>query len=105
MASVHILVGATLTGSRIVQNAAMKSKVDKRMYIGHEIDECTDFEYVTYRLAFERVRVRKLGRLARSRSSVQGLLIDWDVEKAVWDGILSPQVLVSRFSRALTYEC
>ncbi|KZV90002.1 actin-like protein ARP6 [Exidia glandulosa HHB12029] len=61
---------------KIIQNAAMRSKLDKRLYVGHEIEECTDFESVTYRLAFER-----------------GLLTDWDVEKAVWDGVFSEGVL------------
>jgi len=42
---------------RIISNAIVRSKGDKRMYIGPEIDSCQDFFALHYRLAFEKVRL------------------------------------------------
>jgi actin-related protein 6 len=61
---------------RIVTNAIVRSKGDKITYFGHELDACKDFSTLHFRLPFER-----------------GYLVDWDAQKAIWDGIFSDQVL------------
>ncbi|KAF9046356.1 actin-like protein ARP6 [Panaeolus papilionaceus] len=61
---------------RIITNAVVKSKGDKMTYIGHEIARCKDYSSLHYRLPFEK-----------------GYLVDWDAQKAVWDGIYSEEVL------------
>ncbi|KAI9508411.1 actin-domain-containing protein [Russula earlei] len=73
-----IKVGATTSPEdvRIVTNAIVRSKGDKITYFGHEFDACKDFSSLHFRLPFEK-----------------GYLVDWDAQKAIWDGIFSDQVL------------
>ncbi|KAF8125744.1 actin-related protein Arp6 [Boletus edulis] len=61
---------------RIIPNAVVRSKGDKTTYIGHEIARCSDFSSLHYRLPFEK-----------------GYLVDWDTQKAVWDGVFSTEAL------------
>ncbi|KAF8956525.1 actin-related protein Arp6 [Flammula alnicola] len=61
---------------RIISNAVVRSKGDRATYFGHEITRCKDYSSLHYRLPFEK-----------------GYLVDWDVQKAVWDGIFSDEVL------------
>ncbi|KAJ7624808.1 actin-domain-containing protein [Roridomyces roridus] len=61
---------------RIVTNAVVRSKGDKATYVGHEFDRCKDYSSLSYRLPLEK-----------------GYVVDWDAQKAVWDGILSEEVL------------
>ncbi|KAG5643337.1 hypothetical protein DXG03_001056 [Asterophora parasitica] len=61
---------------RIISNAVVRSKGDKMTYFGHEFAGCTDYSSLHYRLPFEK-----------------GYLVDWDAQKAVWDGIFSSEVL------------
>ncbi|EGN93982.1 hypothetical protein SERLA73DRAFT_189133 [Serpula lacrymans var. lacrymans S7.3] len=61
---------------RIIPNAIVRSKGDKTTYFGHELERCRDYSSLHYRLPFEK-----------------GYLVDWDAQKAVWDGIFSSQVL------------
>ncbi|KAJ7468244.1 actin-related protein Arp6 [Mycena galericulata] len=71
------LVGhPTADEPRIVVNAVVRSKGDKATYIGHEFDRCKDYSSLSYRLPLEK-----------------GYVVDWDAQKAVWDGILSDEVL------------
>ncbi|KAG6856228.1 hypothetical protein H0H87_006322 [Tephrocybe sp. NHM501043] len=66
-----------LNGShRIIPNAVVRSKGDKMTYFGHELSKCKDYSSINYRLPFEK-----------------GYLVDWDAQKAVWDGIFSSEVL------------
>ncbi|KAF9564145.1 actin-domain-containing protein [Agrocybe pediades] len=76
------LVGRDLT-PKIVPNAVVRSKGDKMTYFGHEIEQCQDYSSLHYRLPFEK-----------------GYLVDWDAQKAVWDGIFSDQVLGVDTSRS-----
>ncbi|KAF8228073.1 actin-related protein Arp6 [Tricholoma matsutake] len=62
-------------GLRIITNAVVRSKGDKLTYFGHELDRCRDYSSLHYRLPFEK-----------------GYLVDWDAQKAVWDGIFSTDV-------------
>ncbi|GLB38716.1 putative actin family protein [Lyophyllum shimeji] len=61
---------------RIIPNAVVRSKGDKMTYFGHEFARCKDYSSLHYRLPFEK-----------------GYLVDWDAQKAVWDGIFSSEVL------------
>ncbi|KAF9240261.1 actin family [Melanogaster broomeanus] len=63
-------------GVRVIHNAVVRSKGDRTTYVGHEIDRCRDFSSLHYRLPFEK-----------------GYLVDWDAQKAVWDGLFSTEVL------------
>ncbi|KAJ6514420.1 actin-like protein ARP6, partial [Mycena vitilis] len=60
----------------IIANAVVRSKGDKMTYVGHELDRCRDYSSLSYRLPLEK-----------------GYIVDWDAQKAVWDGILSDEVL------------
>ncbi|KAG8214390.1 actin-domain-containing protein [Butyriboletus roseoflavus] len=70
------VVGSDDETVRIIPNAIVRSKGDKATYIGHEIARCRDFSSLHYRLPFEK-----------------GYLIDWDAQKAVWDGLFSTEGL------------
>ncbi|KAF9020827.1 actin-like ATPase domain-containing protein [Hymenopellis radicata] len=63
---------------RIIPNAIIRSKGDKTTYFGHDFttERCRDFASLSYRLPFEK-----------------GYLVDWDAQKAIWDGIFSDNVL------------
>ncbi|TFY64909.1 hypothetical protein EVG20_g5787 [Dentipellis fragilis] len=54
----------TLTGS------------DKKTYFGHEFDACHDHSLLHFRLPFEK-----------------GYIVDWDAQKAIWDGMFSEGLL------------
>lgn len=62
--------------ARIIPNAIVRSKGDRRMYIGPEVDSCWDHFALHYRLPFEK-----------------GFLCDWDTEKAIWDRAFQDNVL------------
>ncbi|KAI0301094.1 actin-like protein ARP6 [Multifurca ochricompacta] len=74
--SVKVGITTSQKDVRIVSNAIVRSKGDKITYFGHEFDTCKDFSSLHFRLPFER-----------------GYLVDWDAQKAIWDGIFSDQVL------------
>ncbi|GAW02679.1 actin-related protein Arp6 [Lentinula edodes] len=61
---------------RLVPNAIVRSKGDKATYFGHEIAKCKDYSSLHYQLPFEK-----------------GYIVDWDAEKAIWDGVFSQEVL------------
>lgn len=61
---------------RLIPNAVVRSKGDKATFVGHEIGRCKDYTTLHYRLPFEK-----------------GYLVDWDAQKAIWDGLFSSEVL------------
>ncbi|KAI0657259.1 actin-like protein Arp6 [Cubamyces menziesii] len=69
----------------IIPNAVVRSKGDNATYIGHELAKCRDYTSIRYRLPFEK-----------------GFLVDWDAQKAVWDGIFSSDVNTSEASLLIT---
>ncbi|KAG8902331.1 Actin- protein 6 [Tulasnella sp. 403] len=71
-----IKAGVKTDEAKIIPNAIARSKGDKRMYIGPDIENCRDYFALHYRLPFEK-----------------GYLTDWDTEKAVWDRTFSDNVL------------
>ncbi|PIL22707.1 hypothetical protein GSI_15400 [Ganoderma sinense ZZ0214-1] len=68
---------------RVVPNAVVRAKADNATYIGHELANCRDFTSLRFRLPFEK-----------------GFLVDWDAQKAIWDGIFSTEVLAVNTSEA-----
>lgn len=75
----------------------MRSKGDRATYIGHELESCRDFASLHYRLPFEKVRLPPPahGPSTSAHTSFpapQGYLVDWDAQKAVWDGLFSSHV-------------
>ncbi|KAJ7065723.1 actin-related protein Arp6 [Mycena amicta] len=62
---------------RVISNAVVRSKGDRATYVGHELEtKCTDHSALGYRLPIEK-----------------GYIVDWDAQKAIWDGVLSDEVL------------
>ncbi|KAF7319624.1 hypothetical protein HMN09_00302800 [Mycena chlorophos] len=73
-------IKAGIVGSgppRVIPNAVVRSKGDKATYIGHELETtCVDHSALT-----------------PTSSLLQGYIVDWDAQKAVWDAVFSTQVL------------
>ncbi|KAI9058563.1 actin-like protein Arp6 [Trametes sanguinea] len=67
----------------IIPNAVVRSKGDNATYIGHELAKCRDFTSLRFRHPFEK-----------------GFLVDWDAQKAIWDGVFSSEVLGVNTSRS-----
>ncbi|KAL6303887.1 actin-like protein Arp6 [Sparassis latifolia] len=61
---------------RIIPNAIISSKGNKTAYFGHEFEKCQDYSSLHFHLPFEK-----------------GFLVDWDAQKAVWDGMFSSDCL------------
>ncbi|KAI8991097.1 actin-like protein ARP6 [Mycotypha africana] len=73
---------------RLVSNAIIRGKNDKRLYVADEFDDCKDFSSLFYRLPFER-----------------GLLVNWDIERTVWDRVFKHVIrLEPKESRLLVTE-
>jgi actin-related protein 6 len=81
--------------TRIIPNTIVRSKGDKKTYFGHEIAQCKDYSTLHFRLPFEKVIIHYswLSIALFPSAHTQGYLVDWDAQKAVWDGIFSDQVL------------
>ncbi|RHZ87784.1 hypothetical protein Glove_30g18 [Diversispora epigaea] len=61
---------------RVIHNCKIaRGKGDKKTFIGDQLNSCTDFSGLYYRLPFEK-----------------GYLTNWEVEKGVWDRIFSKEV-------------
>ncbi|KAK0187703.1 actin-like protein ARP6 [Armillaria mellea] len=58
----------------LVPNAIARNK--SATFFGHELLRCTDHASLTYR-----------------RPHDKGFVVDWDAQKAIWDGVFSPAVL------------
>lgn len=72
--------------SSVFPNAVVRSKGDRQTYCGHEIARCRDRSSLNYRLPFEKVAQRHNRRASCSRS-IKGYIVDWDAQKAIWDGM------------------
>ncbi|PCH39816.1 actin-like protein ARP6 [Wolfiporia cocos MD-104 SS10] len=70
------VMGVHDANSRVITNAIVRSKGDKTTYIGHELGNCRDYSSLHYRRPFEK-----------------GYIVDWDAEKAIWDGMFSNDCL------------
>lgn len=57
---------------RLIPNAIVRGKADKRNYIGDQLEECKDFSSLYYRLPFEK-----------------GLLVNWGIERTIWDRVFN----------------
>ncbi|KAI0372330.1 actin-like protein Arp6 [Pilatotrama ljubarskyi] len=69
----------------VIPNSVVRSKGDNATYVGHELAKCRDFTSLRFRLPFEK-----------------GFLVDWDAQKAVWDGLFSSEVDTSEASLLIT---
>ncbi|KAI8978721.1 actin-like protein Arp6 [Trametes punicea] len=67
----------------IIPNSIVRSKGDNSTYVGHELAKCRDYTSLRFRHPFEK-----------------GFIVDWDAQKAVWDGIFSNEVLGLNTSEA-----
>ncbi|CAO3596054.1 unnamed protein product [Absidia cylindrospora] len=61
---------ATHRAPKIVPNVILRGRTDRRQYIADQVDECTNFSSLLYRLAFEK-----------------GYLTNWGLERTVWDRV------------------
>lgn len=75
-----------------MSNAIVRSKGDKITYFGHEFDTCKDYSTLHFRLPFERVGHSVLYVSKACLTVIKGYLVDWDAQKAIWDGIFSDQI-------------
>ncbi|KAI9495737.1 actin-like protein ARP6 [Zychaea mexicana] len=55
---------------RVIPNAIIRGRTDRRNYVGDQVEQCTDFSSLYYRLPFER-----------------GFLTNWDVERTIWNRV------------------
>ncbi|TCD68340.1 Actin- protein 6 [Steccherinum ochraceum] len=56
---------------RIIPNGVFRSRGDKTTYVGKQLYDCNNFASLHHRLPFEK-----------------GYLVDWDIQKAVWDSLI-----------------
>ena len=74
--------------SSVFQNAIIRSKGDKQTYYGHEIPLCRDRSSLHYRLPCEKVKhALKTSSSLHLLIPIKGYVVDWDAQKAIWDGM------------------
>ncbi|XP_022207751.2 actin-related protein 6 isoform X2 [Nilaparvata lugens] len=66
---------------KIVPNCIVKAKAQRRRFIGNQVDECGDLSSLFYILPFQK-----------------GYLLNWEVQKTVWDYIFSKECCPVNFS-------
>eukprot|EP00324_Dicrateria_rotunda_P009291 CAMPEP_0206177164 /NCGR_PEP_ID=MMETSP1474-20131121/60438_1 /ASSEMBLY_ACC=CAM_ASM_001110 /TAXON_ID=97495 /ORGANISM="Imantonia sp., Strain RCC918" /LENGTH=195 /DNA_ID=CAMNT_0053588783 /DNA_START=6 /DNA_END=590 /DNA_ORIENTATION=- len=57
-------------------NGLAKSKTEHKVFVGDQLENCTDFSALQYRLSLER-----------------GCLVNWDTQAEVWSRAFGPEVL------------
>ncbi|KAF7791485.1 hypothetical protein EIP86_002501 [Pleurotus ostreatoroseus] len=70
------ILGKSEANARVIQNAIIRSKGDKTTYFGQDFADCKDFSSLNYRLPIEK-----------------GYIVDWDAQKAIWDGLFTSEYL------------
>ncbi|XP_046425645.1 actin-related protein 6 [Neodiprion fabricii] len=79
-------VGLSSDTPKLVPNCIMKAKSERRRpFVGKQIDECRDASGLFYILPFQK-----------------GYLINWDIQKTVWDYILSKECCPANLSQMPT---
>ncbi|KAI8331448.1 actin family [Choanephora cucurbitarum] len=74
---------------KLVPNAIVRGKGEKRHFVGDQLDTCTDFSSLYYRLPFER-----------------GLLTNWNTERTIWDRLFQQTSMDPKDTRlVLTEPC
>ncbi|EPB83557.1 hypothetical protein HMPREF1544_09718 [Mucor circinelloides 1006PhL] len=68
--SMKVGIASDGASPKLVPNAIVRGKADKRHYVGDQMDNCTDFSSLYYRLPFEK-----------------GLLVNWGIERTIWDSL------------------
>ena len=68
---------------RLIPNCIFKAKSERRkLFIGDQLEECKDYSGLFYVLPFQK-----------------GFLVNWDVEKQIWDYMFGKEVMkVIRYS-------
>ena len=62
---------------RLIPNCIFKAKSERRkLFIGDQVEECKDFSGLFYVLPFQK-----------------GYLVNWDVEKQIWDYMFGKDVM------------
>ena len=63
--------------SRLIPNCIFKAKSERRkLFIGDQLEECKDYSGLFYVMPFQK-----------------GVLVNWDVEKQIWDYIFGKEVM------------
>ncbi|KAI8329659.1 actin-related protein 6 [Chlamydoabsidia padenii] len=55
---------------KFIPNVILRGRTDRRQYIADQVDDCSDFSSLLYRLAFEK-----------------GYLTNWGLERTIWDRV------------------
>lgn len=67
----------TADGPRIIPNCIFKAKSERRkLFIGDQLEECKDYSGLFYVMPFQK-----------------GFLVNWDVEKQIWDYLFGKEVM------------
>lgn len=62
---------------RLIPNSIFKAKSERRkLFIGDQLDECKDYSGLFYVVPFQK-----------------GFLVNWDVEKQIWDYMFGKEVM------------
>ncbi|KAK8847430.1 actin-like protein ARP6 [Kwoniella newhampshirensis] len=61
---------------RVFPNSIARSRAERKVYVGDEIEDCRDLSGIVYRRPFDK-----------------GMLVNWDAEKIIWDRLFSPVVM------------
>ncbi|CAD6589838.1 MAG: Actin- protein 6, partial [Tremellales sp. Tagirdzhanova-0007] len=70
---------------RVFPNSIARSRIEKKVFVGDEIEDCKDLSGLAYRRPFER-----------------GMLVNWDSEKVIWDRLFSSDVMKEQTSLLVT---
>ena len=66
-----------LSFDRLIPNCIFKAKSERRkLFIGDQLEECKDFSGLFYVMPFQK-----------------GFLVNWDVEKQIWDYMFGKEVM------------
>jgi actin-related protein 6 len=63
VSTTHLAIILDDASRTIVPNAVVRSKGDKKIYLGHEVEHCVDYSSLHYRLPFEKVRLISFGSI------------------------------------------
>ena len=73
----HLAVHWIFLPIRLVPNSIFKAKSERRkLFIGDQLEECKDYSGLFYVMPFQK-----------------GFLVNWDVEKQIWDYMFGKEVM------------
>ena len=72
-----VIIGVFSYFLRLIPNCIFKAKSERRkLFIGDQLEECKDYSGLFYVLPFQK-----------------GFLVNWDVEKQIWDYMFGKEVM------------